>query len=117
MVSSSARWAIACVLLFLSAVSHAQSQSALVKVGTASISGKVTVKGKAAPGLVVMAIPSDRHGNLGRDNYRAITDPLGNYRISKIPAGGYEVRLLTQSLVTETPQPRKFFMIAEGENI
>jgi hypothetical protein len=117
MVSSSARWAIACVLLILSAPVYALSQTAPAKAGTASISGRVTVKDKPRPGIVVIAIASDSYGNLKQERYRATTDQLGNYRISRIPAGSYEVRALTQSLVAETPQQKKFFMIAEGENI
>ena len=116
MVSSSARWAIACILVAFSAASYARSQNA-VKVATASISGNVTVKSKSVPGIVVIAIASDPYGNLKQGRYRATTDQLGNYRISKIPAGSYEVRALTKSLVAETQQPRKFFMIAEGENV
>jgi hypothetical protein len=117
MVSSSNRSAITCVLVILSAASYALAQSAPAKTGTASISGKVTVKDKARPGVVVIAIASDAYGNTRQERYRATTDQLGNYRISKVPAGSYEVRLLTQSLVAETPHPRKFFMIAEGENV
>jgi len=117
MVSSSARLAIACVLLIFSTATYAQSQTAPVKVGKASISGKVTVKDKARPGIIVIAIASDAYGNRGQDRYTATTDQLGNYRISKIPAGTYEVRALTQSLVPETPQPRKSFMIADAESV
>jgi len=117
MVSSSARWAIACVLVVLGAASYAHPQTAPAKPGTASISGRVTVREKARPGIVVIAVASDVYGNQGRDLYRATTDQLGNYRISRVPAGSYEVRVLTHSLVTETQQPRKFFMIADGENI
>ncbi|HET9710229.1 MAG TPA: hypothetical protein VFP64_00045, partial [Pyrinomonadaceae bacterium] len=52
---SSARQAVTCILLIFFSALYAYSQTTTLpaKTSTASISGKVTIKGKAAAGIVV----------------------------------------------------------------
>ena len=85
---SSGRHAISCVLLVLSTVIIAQAQTAPAKISGATITGKVTIKGKGAPGVaVVLVINAD--GNQRTTRYRAFTDDTGTYRITNVPQGNY----------------------------
>ena len=52
---SSGRQAIACILLILGVAIYSHAQTTSAKEPTASISGKVTLKGKGVPGIVVIA--------------------------------------------------------------
>ena len=59
------------------------------KNSEATVSGKVTLKGKPAPSVVVgmrLSQPGD-----GDPTFKATTDQDGNYRISDVPAGSYGV--------------------------
>ncbi|HEX6719158.1 MAG TPA: carboxypeptidase-like regulatory domain-containing protein [Pyrinomonadaceae bacterium] len=112
---SSTRQAIACVLLILCAAGYAHSQSVTEKSATASISGKVTIKGKGVPGILVVANERNAIGP-NRPRYRATTDQTGNYRIS-LPAGTYQVTPVSPSLVPENQLADKFVIIGEGETL
>ena len=112
---SSTRQAVACVLLILCAAGCAHSQSVTEKSATASISGKVTVKGKGVPGIVVVANERNVTGP-NRPRYRATTDQTGNYRIS-LPAGTYQVVPILLSLVPENLLSNKFVIIGDGETL
>ena len=59
---SSGRQAIACILLILGVAIYSQAQTTSAKEPTASISGKVTFKGKGVPGIMVMATDSQLRG-------------------------------------------------------
>jgi Carboxypeptidase regulatory-like domain len=97
---SSARQAITCILVLLGAAIciQAQTQPTSEKVATASISGKVTIKGKAAAGVTVVATDSN---DQNRGRYRAKTDQTGSYRIANLPAGSYDISTITPSLVAQ----------------
>src|ERR1044071_7353892 len=103
MVSS--RQTIACILLSLgiAACVHAQ---------TASISGKVIVKNKGVPGIVVVAVTSDHNGGAPRPRHRGTTDDEGNYRISDIGTGNYFVYPLAPALAAEKAQEKRLLTIA-----
>jgi hypothetical protein len=64
---------------------------------TATISGKVTIKGKPAPGVVVGA-RSSRPAEFD-PTYRATTDEEGSYRISALPAGIFDVAPVAPAFV------------------
>jgi hypothetical protein len=55
-----------------------------------SVSGKVTIKGKGAPGIVV-ALHRPSFFNPYESTPRATTDQDGNYKISNVAAGAYQV--------------------------
>lgn len=63
----------------------------------ATVSGKVTFKGKPAPGVVV-GLRSSQPAQFA-PTYKATTDQDGNYRVSDVPAGSYEVAPVAPSFV------------------
>ena len=107
MVSSTCQ-AIACVLLFMGIAAQAQ---------TASISGKVTIKGKGAGGIVVVVSQDKYSGGWERSRNRATSDADGNYRIANLPAGNYYVSTLAPAFVIEKEQSRPLLVVAAGENL
>jgi len=111
---SSARQAIGCILLVLGAAVFDQAQTTTQKVASASISGKVTIKGKPAVGVMVLAKDSNDRGAPIMTRYRARTDQTGSYRIANLPAGTYEISPITPALV-----PSKFdsVVVSEGEQV
>jgi protocatechuate 3,4-dioxygenase beta subunit len=113
---SSAHKAIACILLILATVAAARAQAAPEK-NTASISGKVTSKGKGVPGILVVMLESGNFSSWSPNRPRATTDQTGNYRITNIPAGTYHVSLVTPALVVENDQANKAIVIADGETL
>ena len=90
MVSSS-RQNFVPLLLLLSAIVSANAQSAVDKASTSSITGKVTIGGKGASGLVVGLASSTPSSSIHITNLKAVTDDDGNYRIKNVPPGTYKV--------------------------
>jgi hypothetical protein len=116
---SSARQAIVCILLIFGTVVSARSQAAPEK-NTSNISGKVTIKGKGAPGIVVVAVDAKDGGGwnaLRVNRRRATTDQTGNYRITNIPAGAYHVSPITPALVVENDKISNAVVIEDGETL
>jgi Carboxypeptidase regulatory-like domain len=105
----SARRAIASLLFILLAAVCSQSQVAPTK--TATISGKITLKTKGLAGVVVAA--RDTEGP-DRVRYRAVTDQNGNYRITNVPGGSYQVLPLAPGLVPEN-QVQRSLVLQEGD--
>src|ERR1700726_4325232 len=63
----------------------------------ATVAGKITFKGKPAPGIVVGLRAS---GPEEFDpTFKAATDQDGNYRITSVPGGSYEVAPVAPGLV------------------
>lgn len=113
---SSTRQAIAGILLIVASVSYAQAQqSAPEKVPTGSINGTVTIKGKALAGISVAATNSSI--GWGRNRFRATTDQLGKYSITKLPPGNYEVAPVARSFVVDAQQPNRTLLIGDGESV
>src|SRR6266487_1272686 len=75
---------------------HAQSTDAKSK-GTGSISGKVTLGGKAAAGIPVAVFGSDL--NYRRVAAQATTDNEGHYRLLGLSAAQYQVTALAPNLI------------------
>ena len=114
MVSS--RQAIACILLVFGVAISIQSQTVPAKGPTATISGKVTVKGKGVPGLVVML----RSLNAARQNgaYKGVTDEQGNYVISNVSPGNYQAVPIAPAFVyTDDQTATKNLIINKDETI
>ena len=110
---SSARRTISCIFVVLSTAICVHAQNNAQKVATASISGKVTVKGKPAVGIVVTANVSRDDGRVKRN--RARTDQTGSYRITNLPAGTYTLLPLTPALVPGNQSDS--VVVAEGEQV
>jgi len=109
--------------------SVAQTQQRDNRPRTASISGRVTIAGKAAVNAKVTVIESDSgeanpiamaQGGASRDVYNTITDANGRYRVFNLPDGKYEVRALLGSCVREKPAPNESLVesvsLDEGES-
>jgi protocatechuate 3,4-dioxygenase beta subunit len=112
---SSARQAIVCILLIFGMVADARSQAAPEK-NAATISGKVTIKGKGVPGIVVIVLdPLGGGSNMQR--YRGATDQTGNYRIADIRPGTYQVGPVTPAFVVENDEASNSLVMAEGETL
>src|SRR5215212_10501476 len=90
---SSARQAIACILLIFSAYIHVRPQSAAEKGPTSTITGKVTVKGKGVPGIGVSLTLSE-NSNPSATRHRGVTDDEGNYKLTNVPSGSYVVMIV-----------------------
>jgi len=119
---------IAFVLTALPALSFdaaAQSTSSASKdartTGTAIISGRVTVEGKAAAGVTVVAGILD-YGPERKVFGQSVTDADGHFRLANIPAGRTTVRALADAFVakqqgTSSDDSGKTITVAEGETI
>src|SRR6185295_18165425 len=85
------RHIILSVLLLFCVPLYTQTQTTLSKKGPASsISGKITIKGKAAPGIVV-GLRANAPDGQETIPYRGVTDQEGNYRITNVAPGTYQV--------------------------
>src|SRR6185369_12402193 len=96
---SSTSHKIVCVLIILSTAVFAHSQSVPVKEPTGVVSGKVTIKGKAAPGIVILLRSFVRNSTAPVLSYKGTTDLDGEYRIANVPAGNYNIAPLAPALV------------------
>jgi hypothetical protein len=86
-----------------------------------SVSGRVTINGKGASGFVVTLNKYEASGPSGV-SLRGITDQDGNYRITGVSAGKYQVMPLAPALVPKNyDQARfsrgKFLLMGEGEAV
>lgn len=112
---SSVRQVISSILLVLSIAVSVQTQTTTQKVASASISGKVTIKGKPAVGVMVVATDSRDHGMSNTRRYRARTDQTGSYRLTNLPAGTYEISAVTPALVSANQLSS--IVVSDGEEI
>jgi len=113
---SSTLQTITCILLVLGTAVCIKAQTTTQKASSASISGKVTIKGKPAVGVTVLANPDALGGgNPMMKRYRARTDQTGSYRITNLPAGTYEISAITPALVTVDQSHS--VVISEGEEV
>lgn len=115
-------FAAAILLGIVGIPSNTQSQVQSDKKERAgSVSGRVTINGKAAPGIVVGLRKHESHTSPEHTSYRDTTDGEGNYRISGIPAGNYRVAPLAPAFVlSDANAPSssgKVLLITAGEVI
>ena len=61
------------------------------QIGTASISGKVTIEGKPAPGITVRIQKSDEQWDNSKPPSVVTTDSDGSFRLDKLPAAQYVI--------------------------
>ncbi len=83
----------------------------------ATVSGKVTIKGKPAPGVVV-GLRSSQPAQFD-PTFKATTDQDGKYRVSDVPTGSYEVAPVAPAFViSDVNNPRgQTVIITESENV
>jgi Carboxypeptidase regulatory-like domain len=112
----SGRETILCILLVLSPVVGVRSQSAVDKAVTSTISGKVTVGGKGLSGVVVGLVISDQYrSNVRQTRFRSTTDEDGNYRITNVPPGTYDVIAASPAYVAT--EGRKSLIVGKNETV
>ncbi|MEK6300878.1 MAG: carboxypeptidase regulatory-like domain-containing protein [Acidobacteriota bacterium] len=106
--------------LLLSASSLAWSAtSAQGPKETGTITGRVTVDGKPAQGVTVMAVPlvSNPAGELllkPSASLKASTDSEGRYRLEGVPTGKYSVAPFASDVVASDDDTAKEATVAEG---
>src|SRR5437763_14205663 len=95
-------------ILFQSFAANAQSSDAKTKA-IGSISGRVTISGKAADGIPVAAVAGETVNR--RDAAaRSVTDSEGHYHLSGLAPGQYQIWTLSPGLIVEPgPFPRYGF--------
>jgi hypothetical protein len=115
--------AIIVVFLILLSPLCAQSQTGPArKIIGGSISGKVTIKGKGAPGIIVVLRSRDYYRNHELARSKDTTDQDGNYRITNVPTGPYEVLPIAPAFVISGATGpfdagAKSLIIGEGETV
>ncbi len=107
------------VLACLGFPAAAQSTIPNQKPATGSVSGNVTLKGKRVPGIGVAL--RDRGSDQPGPALIGTTDPEGNYRINKVPAGQYQIAPVAPTFVTldiaRSGIEGKLVVVTEGENV
>ena len=115
-MKSSALQSIFWILLIFCNAVHTQPQTKIRKEPTSSVSGRVTINGKGAPGIIVglrAAGPFNRQAPVSK----ATTDQEGNYRITNLPPGTYQVIPHAPTLVSSGDWGGKKLIVAAGETV
>ena len=117
---------LALVLFCCSLFYHtSQLQSKDAQAGTASVAGRVTLKGEPVGGVVV-ALQLEQKLQASRSSQnpglRAKTNNNGTFRITGLPAGGYLISAIAPEFVTPSENPYWFYEgklinISEGESV
>jgi protocatechuate 3,4-dioxygenase beta subunit len=120
-MSSSTRFSavVLLTLLFVPVCLHAQTQTKLpAKTPRGTVSGRVTIKDKPAPGITVGMRQTMGIFPLEK-SFRAVTDQEGVYRITNVPAGSYDITTAAPAYVSvDANNPRgKNVIVGEDENI
>ena len=103
-----------CLLVVLSTAICLQAQTSTQKVGTASVSGKVTIKGKPAIGVIVVAGMPEHLRTSTSPMHRTRTDETGSYSIRNLSPGSYEISTFTPALVSND---MRSVVLSEGEQV
>src|SRR6266545_2451225 len=104
-MSSLPRYAVNLALIFICAVFPLAADSQTTtskKAETNSVSGRVSIRGKGVAGIIVSIRNSGFSPQPG-PAFKATTDQDGNYRISDIPAGNYQVLPIAPTYVSPEP--------------
>jgi len=105
----------AALLICAGSWEHAQSQATTPKKG--SVAGKVTIKGKPAPGIAV-AMRSGDYGSRYDPSFKAVTDQDGKYHIIDVPAGSYQVYSIAPAFViSDINNGRETVVLTESESV
>src|SRR5262245_12912629 len=99
-----------------------QAQTVETKVGTASVSGRVTLKSESARGVVVVLQSEDamRAGDRS-PGLRMKTDENGRFRFASVKAGRYTLSAIAPGFVTPVENTfgwlAKAITLADGETV
>jgi hypothetical protein len=102
-------------MLILGSTVQPQPQNKVPKKEGATVSGKVTIKEKGAPGIAIVMRPAE-YGTRG-PRYKGTTDQDGNYKITNVAPGNYQVMPAAQAYVNLGESGSKTLIISEGEAI
>jgi len=109
--------ALSCAGFRTAASSQTKTQK---KTPTGSVSGRITIHGKGAPEIIVGIRNSD-FSPQPAPALKATTDQDGNYRITDIPAGNYQVSPMAPAYVVSdlvwSRARGKTLLLAEGEDV
>ncbi len=108
------------VLLIFCSTVQTQSQTAPPKKeAPCSISGKVTIKGKGAPGIVVGMRAADfgSYASQWTAPNKATTDQDGNYKITNVAPGSYRIEPAAPAFVNSGDLEGKTLIITAGETV
>ena len=116
---SSTRQAIACIFAIFSVAITASAQSTPVKEPGATISGKVTIKGQGAPGVIVTLRQNDRsRGGREYSGPKGVSDNDGNYRIENVAPGSYRIMPAARAYVfAEGSERERLLIVNKGDTI
>lgn len=89
---------LSCAEICSVATSQAGLQNKPSKKATGSVSGRITIKGKGKGGITVGVRAGDFGSQMG-PLLKAITDRDGNFRITDLPAGNYQVAPVAPAFV------------------
>ena len=121
-MSSSTRFSAVLLLMLLCIPASLQAQTPTkpaIKTARGSVSGRITIKDKPAPGVVVGLrvnsgmVPFEKF-------YRAVTDHEGVYHITNVPAGTYEIAPAAPAYVVaegNSARGGKSVIVAEDEQV
>ena len=116
--TSLTHWAIASALVLCSAALCVRAQTPVKTQKRGVVAGKVTIKGKPAPGIFVSLRLSDP-GTPFESSFKATTDQEGNYRITNVPAGTYMVAPKAAAFVVSASNNSRneTVVLSEGETV
>jgi len=120
-------------LFFIFSIANAQTPQRDARPRTASISGRVTIAGKAAANAKIAVTEVKDGAALGSQGFSielpgsgagedhvVLTDAEGRYRVTNLPEGKYEAQALLGGCVREKPSPNESliesFSLNEGES-
>ncbi len=115
MISSTFKAGLLVFVISLTVFAQSPPQNPEQKTATSAIIGKVTVKDKAVGGILVSARPKQSWP--GGKPPSAVTDAQGNYRITNIPPGSYEIAPNAPQFALTGAEPIKTLIIGEGETV
>jgi protocatechuate 3,4-dioxygenase beta subunit len=109
-------FAVLCIPVSLQAQAPAKPP---VKTPHGTVSGRVTIKDKPAAGVLVGLRQPPGMANFMEKFYTAVTDQQGNYRITNVPPGTYEIFPSAPAYVnTEANTARgKNVIVGDDENV
>jgi hypothetical protein len=111
------------ILLFSLSLSYpALAQSGAAKPGTATVSGRVTLKSEPAPGVAVALLPQQQYYPPNPSTVmRAKTDETGRFRFTGVTAGRHYISALAPGFAAPSDNylgsEEKSLNVSEGENI
>ena len=115
---SSTRQAIACIFVIFSGAVLAHAQTTPVKEPGATITGRVTVKGKGVAGVIVGLVLNERKSRREYTGPKAVTDDDGNYRIVNVPPGEWRVVPIARTFIpTDDADRQRVLVISKDETV